>query len=82
METTKQEKKMKIMVLNGPNLNLLGIREPTIYGNQSYATLERMIRDRAEELGVCIGIENIRPMTKLRSRVMASGWKMLHRTPK
>ena len=47
---------MKIMVLNGPNLNLLGIREPTIYGNQSYAALEEMIRKRAAELGVEVDI--------------------------
>ena len=56
MATATKEKKMKIMVLNGPNLNLLGIREPAIYGNQSYAALEKMIRDRAAELGVEVDI--------------------------
>jgi 3-dehydroquinate dehydratase-2 len=35
---------MKLLVLNGPNLNMLGIREPGIYGTQSYAALEDFIR--------------------------------------
>lgn len=43
---------MKILVLNGPNLNFLGIREPDIYGNQTYDALERFIRDAAKEYGV------------------------------
>ena len=36
---------MKILVLNGPNLNMLGIREPAVYGTTNYATLEKMIED-------------------------------------
>ena len=40
---------MKILVLNGPNLNLLGLRKPTIYGTQTYAALESFIRQSAEE---------------------------------
>ena len=43
---------MKLLVLNGPNLNLLGLREPAIYGAQNCETLVRMIRDKAQELGV------------------------------
>lgn len=41
---------MKILVLNGPNLNLLGLREPTIYGTQSYAALETFICQSAKTL--------------------------------
>lgn len=42
---------MKILVLNGPNLNLLGLREPEIYGKRSYADLERFLQDCAAEIG-------------------------------
>lgn len=43
---------MKIFVLNGPNINILGIREPEIYGRQSYDELCALIKEHAEELGV------------------------------
>jgi len=43
---------MKFLVLNGPNLNMLGIREPNIYGRQTYEELLRYIEDFARELGV------------------------------
>ena len=43
---------MKLLALNGPNLNFLGIREPDIYGRQTYADLEAFVRSAAEECGV------------------------------
>lgn len=47
---------MKILVINGPNLNMLGIREPDIYGSQNYAALCRMIENHAAENNVEIRI--------------------------
>ena len=43
---------MKLLVLNGPNINMLGIREPGVYGSQSYAELLRLLDIWAAELGV------------------------------
>ena len=43
---------MKILVINGPNLNFLGIREKNIYGNQDYDYLIKMIEDHATEKGI------------------------------
>ena len=42
---------MRILVLNGPNLNMLGIREPQIYGNETYKDLCDLIQNYAEEKG-------------------------------
>ena len=47
---------MKILVINGPNLNMLGIREPDIYGKQDFRALEQFIRDRATELSLSVSL--------------------------
>ena len=43
---------MKILVINGPNINMLGIREPDIYGKGTYASLVAMIEEHCRTLGV------------------------------
>lgn len=47
---------MKILVLNGPNLNLLGIRQPEIYGEKTYADLCKTIEEYAEKINVSVNI--------------------------
>ncbi|CCZ21145.1 3-dehydroquinate dehydratase [Candidatus Apopatosoma intestinale] len=45
---------MKILVINGPNLNMLGIREPDIYGRKTYVDLLLYIKEEADRLGVAV----------------------------
>ena len=43
---------MKILVINGPNINMLGIREPSLYGSESYEALVTLVSDHAKKEGV------------------------------
>lgn len=45
---------MRIAIINGPNLNLLGVREPSIYGTETLADVERRLHDVARELGASL----------------------------
>lgn len=47
---------MKILVLNGPNLNMLGIREPAVYGTESYAALVRFVEETAKENALSVDV--------------------------
>jgi 3-dehydroquinate dehydratase-2 len=44
----------KILILNGPNLNLLGTREPAVYGSETLADVERLCREEGDKLGVSV----------------------------
>ena len=50
-------KQLKLVVINGPNLNMLGIREPAVYGNQTYEDLCDLIHRHAAEKGVQVEIK-------------------------
>ncbi len=45
---------MKFLILNGPNINFLGIREPEIYGSETYDALVKTVRDYADTKGVSV----------------------------
>lgn len=47
---------MKLLIINGPNMNMLGIREPDIYGHETYRDLELFLQISAEEFGIQIEI--------------------------
>ena len=47
---------MKFLVVNGPNLNMLGTREPDIYGRQDFAALEKLVRDTCAAEGIEVDV--------------------------
>ncbi|MDD4569758.1 MAG: type II 3-dehydroquinate dehydratase [Tepidanaerobacteraceae bacterium] len=47
---------MKVLIINGPNINLIGLREKSIYGSKSYEEICRLMREKAGELGVSLDI--------------------------
>ncbi len=47
---------MKILIINGPNLNMLGIREPDIYGREDYKSLVKTINEYADKKGIEVKI--------------------------
>ena len=63
---------MKILVLNGPNLNMLGIREPALYGNRNYADLVKFIEGTAEDAGVGVEVFQTNHEGALVDRIQAA----------
>jgi 3-dehydroquinate dehydratase-2 len=65
----------RVLVLHGPNLNLLGQREPEVYGDLTLEELDRRIASRAEELGIEIRAEQSNLEGELVSKIQeADGW--------
>ena len=60
---------MKILVLNGPNLNMLGIREPQVYGNKTYEDLCEMIKSYCKENNIEVEIHQSNCEGKLVSMI-------------
>ena len=65
----------KILVINGPNINLLGLREPTMYGERNYATLREFICESAAEAGVQVEFYQSNHEGEIVDKIQAAyGW--------
>ena len=62
----------RLLVLNGPNLNLLGNREPGIYGNTTLAEIEARLRERGEQAGIVVECLQSNAEHELIDRVQAA----------
>ena len=69
---------MKILVINGPNINFLGIREKGIYGNQDYTYLEKLINEKARELDADVEIFQSRSEERRVGKECRSRWSPYH----
>lgn len=65
----------KILVLNGPNLNLLGKREPEIYGRESLADIEKSLHVLAKDLSVSVDFQQSNSEAELINLIHAAGEK-------
>ncbi len=72
MHIEQDGNKMKILVMNGPNLNFLGIREPGVYGTDNYETLCERIRTKALELDMSVEIVQSNSEGMLIDRIQAA----------
>ena len=62
----------RVLVLHGPNLNLLGTREPAIYGHATLADIDAMLRSRAEQAGITLECMQSNDEAALIDRIQAA----------
>jgi len=48
--------KMRLLIINGPNINLLGVRQPDIYGKQDYEALKKLVKDTCHAEGIKVSL--------------------------
>ena len=70
--TQSEDRRLSLLVLNGPNLDMLGIREPELYGKEDYPALVRFIERTAEEEGMSVYCAQSNSESELISRIHAS----------
>ncbi len=63
---------MKLLVINGPNLNLLGVREPELYGKQDYAALVRLVEETCAAEGIQVEVYQSNHEGDLVDRIQAA----------
>ena len=63
---------MKLLVINGPNLNLLGVREPDLYGRQDYAALVKLVEDTCAAEGIQVEVYQSNHEGDLVDRIQAA----------
>jgi 3-dehydroquinate dehydratase-2 len=72
LRSRKSQLASRVLILHGPNLNLVGTREPGIYGRQTLADIERRLHELASELGVALETFQSNSEGKLVDRIQAA----------
>jgi 3-dehydroquinate dehydratase-2 len=72
LRSRKNQLAFRVLILHGPNLNLVGTREPGIYGRESLAEIDRRLRGLAGELGVALETFQSNSEGKLVDRIQAA----------
>ena len=68
----KNQRASRVLILHGPNLNLVGTREPAVYGRETLADIDRRLRELASELGVALETFQSNSEGKLVDRIQSA----------